>query len=83
MSVENTQNLEEVPTMSFQELQNIVLELKKDNHQMKIELEQEKKEREDLKNQIIKSASQLSVAQLFNVYQDGGFKFAKSFGPTC
>jgi hypothetical protein len=52
MSVENTQNLEEVPTMSFQELQNIVLELKKDNHQMKIELEQEKKEREDLKNQI-------------------------------
>ena len=38
--------------MSFQELQNIVLELKKDNHQMKIELEQEKKEREDLKNQI-------------------------------
>jgi len=52
MSEENTQNLEEVPTMSFQELQNIVLELKKDNHQMKIELEQEKKEREDLKNQI-------------------------------
>ena len=42
---ENTQNLEEVPTMSFQELQNIVLELKIDNHQMKIELE-------DLKNQI-------------------------------
>jgi len=83
MSEENTQNLEEVPTMSFQELQNIVLELKKDNHQMKIELEQEKKEIEDLKNQIIKSASQLSVAQLFNVYQDGGFKFAKSFGPTC
>jgi hypothetical protein len=82
MSEENTQNLE-VPTMSFQELQNIVLELKKNNHQMKIELEQEKKEREDLKNQIIKSASQLSVAQLFNVYQDGGFKFAKSFGPTC
>jgi len=82
MSEENTQNLK-VPTMSFQELQNIVLELKKNNHQMKIELEQEKKEREDLKNQIIKSASQLSVAQLFNVYQDGGFKFAKSFGPTC
>ncbi len=58
MSEENTQNLK-VPTMSFQELQNIVLELKKDNHQMKkdnhqmkIELEQEKKEREDLKNQI-------------------------------
>ena len=45
MSEENTQNLEEVPTMSFQELQNIVLELKIDNHQMKIELE-------DLKNQI-------------------------------
>ncbi len=42
MSEENIQNLEEVPTMSIQELQNIVLELKKDNHQMKIELEQEK-----------------------------------------
>ena len=29
------------------------------------------------------SASQLTVAQLYNVFQDGGFKFAKPFGPKC
>ena len=49
---ENTQNLEEVPTMSFQELQNIVLELKKDIHQIKKDHHQMKIELEDLKNQI-------------------------------
>ena len=29
------------------------------------------------------SASQLSAAQLFNLFQDGGFKFRKPVGPKC